>query len=574
MQESLLSKETVAVCLTDLHLLISVYLFCPFQEKVTMNSQLTDENKTNNTSQEDLSSVGEFSFRNLFRNIVHLGTVSSPEHISQGGSHTFEQSWASFSRYMTGQSWCTTTSHPSPSLPHHSPSPATSQQFLMANQRPPHSPSSVTYQDQQSNASPPMTQSRLHKRQDKKTKPSPLPASFQAKTIASLRSPSSSPRLDPLCNDNESDEEIHGDIPVSFPQGPDSGTTTHQFDDEEHIRRDRGSCYYLNFVQPKRINDHDSNYQGIDLWAWDHPNEFPIGSYSYTIETDGKPPPINWAKENIKTRTRPYKWKCLGIFICPTEGCSYRARPQCPRRGKDKFCTTDNKKPTLKVKQQCSTHPTSEMTYQKCRAYWYMIPDGRKKVWTVHHVGVHEHQAPPAISAGGDARELIRKYLSVDPKMTVTELLMGNDIRPSIGEANIRFYNPNYLKHILREERKKVYNRYAGNSKAFDSLDTVFEFNRQLLDKNKHIMRRNIHQSKECPFIAINFQSTVMEKFGCDPLTFKEVDTIMSITETHFFKEPLYVTMSSGWNPVIQSQFPILVSLHTKMTAEFQMVLH
>lgn len=208
-------------------------------------------------------------------------------------------------------------------------------------------------------------------------------------------------------------------------------------------------------MQPKRINDHDSNYQGIDLWAWDHPNKFPIGSYSYTIETDGKPPPINWAKENIKTRTRPYKWKCLGIFICPTEGCSYRARPQCPRRGKDKFCTTDNKKPTLKVKQQCSTHPTSEMTYQKCRAYWYMIPDGRKKVWTVHHVGVHEHQAPPAISAGGNARELIRKYLSVDPKMTVTELLMGNDIRPSIGEANIRFYNPNYLKHILREERKK-----------------------------------------------------------------------------------------------------------------------
>lgn len=65
------------------------------------------------------------------------------------------------------------------------------------------------------------------------------------------------------------------------------------------------------------------------------------------------------------------------------------------------------------------------------------------------------YPAPPAISAGDDARELIRKYLSVDPKMTVTELLMGNDIQPSVDEADICFYNPNYLKHILREERKK-----------------------------------------------------------------------------------------------------------------------
>jgi hypothetical protein len=43
----------------------------------------------------------------------------------------------------------------------------------------------------------------------------------------------------------------------------------------------------------------------VDLWAWDHPNEYPIGTYSYTIKTDGKSPSINLAKRILKLNLVP-----------------------------------------------------------------------------------------------------------------------------------------------------------------------------------------------------------------------------------------------------------------------------
>ena len=63
----------------------------------------------------------------------------------------------------------------------------------------------------------------------------------------------------------------------------------------------------------------------------------------------------------------------------------------------------------------------------------------------------------------------------------------------------------------------------------------------------------------------ISFQTTEMEKLSVDPNSAKETDTIMSLTETLYFKKEVYVTMTSAWNNILQREFPCLVTIHTGM---------
>ena len=87
--------------------------------------------------------------------------------------------------------------------------------------------------------------------------------------------------------------------------------------------------------------------------------------------------------------------------------------------------------------------------------------------------------------------------LENDPKMTITKLQAGIDTRKSISEVDVKFASNNYLKHIKIREQRKIYNSIQGSNKAFDSLDTTFEFIRQLVADDNDVIKEWQMESKK-----------------------------------------------------------------------------
>ena len=321
------------------------------------------------------------------------------------------------------------------------------------------------------------------------------------------------------------------------------------------------SLFYSNIIKPKINNTLPKD--DVDIFAWNNSDRYPVGDICFSFHQQERPQ-IDWASKYSKTRKEKWRWKCLGIFICPSKGCDYRCRPKAPRWGKSMY-SSKGKIPSITAKDQCPEHEGTDLVYQSCDAEWIIKEhEDDNTNWIVKHYGDHNHKAPIPIHATPLSKKKLQDIISIDPKVTTQDLALGNDIRSPMGEVDLSFARISYLNHCKIEERKKVYNYVQGHEKAFDSLDTTFEFFDQLNQKDSDVIRRVCMISKESP-MYISFQTTEMEKLSVDPNSAKETDTIMSITETLYFKKEVYVTMTSAWNNILQREFPCLVTIHTGM---------
>ena len=181
--------------------------------------------------------------------------------------------------------------------------------------------------------------------------------------------------------------------------------------------------------------------------------------------------------------------------------------------------------------------------------------------WLVVHQGSHNHPAPFSIHATVQAKEEVRKILENNPKTTTDSLMRGNDLRKPMSQLDPTFVNPDYLNHIKLQQLKKVYNKVQAHSKAFDTLDTSFEFIRQLHEEDSDVFKEIKLTSKGSP-MHFSFQTKEMAEVSTDPQNQKQVDTVMSLTDTTFFKSIIFVTITSTWNLQLQHAFSCLVTVH------------
>ncbi len=65
------------------------------------------------------------------------------------------------------------------------------------------------------------------------------------------------------------------------------------------------------------------------------------------------------------------------------------------------------------------------------------------------------------------------------------------------------FVNPDYLNHKKLQQLKKVYNKDQAHSKAFDTLDTSFEFMRQLHEKDVMCLKKASSPVKDLQCISL-----------------------------------------------------------------------
>jgi hypothetical protein len=248
-------------------------------------------------------------------------------------------------------------------------------------------------------------------------------------------------------------------------------------------------------------------------------------------------------------------------MTCPADGYDYRIYPHVPRYGNDKY-STNGKIPAPNEKRRCPQHEFHDLQLILCSASWHMEQqEDCPTRWLVVHQGSHDHPVPFPIHATVQAKEEVRKILENNPKTTPGSLMRGNDIQKPMSQLDPTFANPDYLNHVKLQQRKNVYNKVHGHSKAFDTLDTSFEFICQLHEEDSDVFKEIKLTSKGSP-MHFSFQTKEMAEVSTDPQNQKHVDTVMSLTDTTFFKSIIFVTITPTWNLQLQHVFSCLVTVH------------
>ena len=349
--------------------------------------------------------------------------------------------------------------------------------------------------------------------------------------------------------------------------------------DEEEQRRQSFPYFFDTYVK-SHISVNRSRLTDLDVMAWYSPQRYPMGDVCYEV-TQKEMPVIDWAKSNARTKKYPHRWKCIGVMACPIDDCRFRKRPVVPRYGNGKY-STKGKVPAAKLKHRCVLHPDVDLELIDCDALWFIqkqervndLDDQSESTWTVTHKGLHLHPAPESTSATPQAKEKLKEFLRVNHKFTNSELLQGDKFRQPIGEIDPKFMCPDYLTHQRKVQIDKIYNEVREHKLASSSVDTTAEFFRQLRNSNPEVIRKVRMPDKELPFTSISFQTDAMEEMAVNALSSKQVDSIMSASETTFYKDKMYVTITSCWSEVIMGQFPTLVTLHSGMDEKAYKLCH
>ena len=104
-----------------------------------------------------------------------------------------------------------------------------------------------------------------------------------------------------------------------------------------------------------------------------------------------------------------------------------------------------------------------------------------------------------------------------------------------MSQVDTSFANPDYLSHVKLQQRKKVYNKVQCH-KAFDKLDTSFEFIRQLRKEDSDVFKE-IKLTSKGSLMHFSLQTKETAEVSTDPRNNKQVDTVMSLTDTPFLKQ-------------------------------------
>ena len=136
-----------------------------------------------------------------------------------------------------------------------------------------------------------------------------------------------------------------------------------------------------------------------------------------------------WATSCMKSWTTKstscMKVKCLGVFTCSTEGCSFLKRPS-PTRKKLQQQLTSSK---------CPTH-ASILNYIKCSCTLTWKQHLHTNKQTLVHSGTHIHPWPPVIHIPPAAHSRLTRQILNAPSTTPKALLVGSAFNESVRDIH------------------------------------------------------------------------------------------------------------------------------------------
>eukprot|EP00984_Skeletonema_dohrnii_P017850 scaffold8208_cov88-Skeletonema_dohrnii-CCMP3373.AAC.1 len=296
------------------------------------------------------------------------------------------------------------------------------------------------------------------------------------------------------------------------------------------------------------------------VWKMHYPN----GDRTFHIENidSSKKPVVGWARQCSRNVHR-----CLGCYVCPqfNEGCYYRQRPQVPRRGKQR----SNGVPQPNHDHQCWMHPDAELLLEKCDCKW-IINDHSDNLWELIHTGgVHNHPVPPPVMASHKAKEKLSETIRHNPQAKPSQLTTGigggkTNTVPPVSGLDPKFSNAGYVAAHRKKVLKEIKREKNGTDYPYESLDAVFDFTDNLLERSPGILV----DGSIGPRQFFTYASQHMRVLLQSSLSGFSTDTVEGFVESIYFKGEINVTISSTWCHVLQTQAPTLVSVLFRKSAE------
>ena len=132
-----------------------------------------------------------------------------------------------------------------------------------------------------------------------------------------------------------------------------------------------------------------------------------------------------WATTGLKSwsthGTKCLKVKCIGVFTCTTEGCSFVKRP-----------SPTKKKLVLQISSSTCTIHESTLAYSSCPCTitWREYTHENKQ--SLSHKGTHTHPRPPVIRLPPAALQELSRQVLEAPSKTPKSLLVGSSFNESV----------------------------------------------------------------------------------------------------------------------------------------------
>ena len=246
--------------------------------------------------------------------------------------------------------------------------------------------------------------------------------------------------------------------------------------------------------------------------------------------------------------------------MCPVSSCPHRIRPKHPIRKKGH----QGSLPDPHSDSYCQEHLATPIYIScKCRC---RVKDNQDGTWTVSHSGSHNHPAPNPVRATRKGLSKLTELLQVNPKMSSTDILKGNEVREGIAKSDLKLGCPDYLKHAKRKVVRQLSPQISGVSYTYDAPDMFLETLRRIQQNFPDVIK-NLSMGGKDSVTFISLQTTEMARRSVDVSNSKQVDTIMSLSNTLYYQGNLWVTTTSTWDVHLQKQVPCIVTIHTGMSA-------
>ena len=144
------------------------------------------------------------------------------------------------------------------------------------------------------------------------------------------------------------------------------------------------------------------------------------------------------------------KLKCLGVYLCPHDGCLFTQRARTP--------TAQNKDATVRPPKitHCKIHQSAELYHHACQAKMIGTVSFNNNMTEVQHVGNHDHLAPNPIHISNPGKAIVRSQTRTTQQGSVTMLVGSSQHKRLPVDKDIALVNNDRVRKEVKRETRKV----------------------------------------------------------------------------------------------------------------------
>ena len=251
-------------------------------------------------------------------------------------------------------------------------------------------------------------------------------------------------------------------------------------------------------------------------------------------------------------------------FTMSKKGCLFVERPKTPRYGNSKYSSKGKLPSSQKF---CPTHNCLPI-HNPCNIMWKIDTNPSTGKCTVFNSGHHDHLSPPPVKIPSSAFKSLQKHVESNSGLLPSQLDVGRGNRAPIGSVHLSLANKGRVKYQMSKIKQDTPSYFSGLKGSIGKgEDSLFEILRKLtaLGKTKDFITKSIvvdscaGGSERAQFVS--FMTDGMNDLILKGNTSFQTDTIEGVVLSIYFQGEMNITMTSGWDYLLDKHVPLVVTI-------------